>query len=208
MSTNLPTIEDLLDRVKSDPNPNNWIVLSDWIGTLDLKSGADAIVDWAYVIRDRAIEIECWLKPLRPIDLIEPSYNLAIFEDLVLGRMNWDLESLIETFDRYYPDDRQSSERIDRNTDLVIDDSISDPLAVAHDENIELWVNQIVELVRHSPQSLKALAKSKPLVQIWLSVLLSNSQLVITRESGDFYDPDGLVVKYQNQAEPNNFSEK
>ena len=154
MSIHSPTTEDLLDRVKSDPNPHNWIILGDWIGTLNLESGADAIVNWAYVIRDRAIDIECWLKPLRSTDLIEPSYNLAIFDDLVLSRMSWNLEDLLETFDRYYPDDRQSSERINNSDSNLVTEDIDDPISVAHDENIKLWVEEIISLVKNKPQSL------------------------------------------------------
>ena len=98
------TIWTLLDRVSADPLEANIIDLSNWIGSLDLESAGDALVTWGVSFRDRAIQLldEWQLKsPLTTAELIEPPFDVSMFDDLVLGRMEWDLGDLVETSDNY-----------------------------------------------------------------------------------------------------------
>jgi hypothetical protein len=90
------------NRVSADPHSANIIDLSNWIGSLDLESGGDALVTWGVSFRDRAIIMldEWQLKsPLTLAELVEPFYDGSLFDDLVLGRMEWDLGDLVETID-------------------------------------------------------------------------------------------------------------
>jgi hypothetical protein len=196
MSLDLISGKDLLDRVNSEPNPNNWIVLSEWIGTLNLISGADAIVDWANAIYDRSKELSYWLEP-KPQEGSEPIYDRSFFDDIVINRIEWDLSDLVESFDRYYPADRQSVIQVEDNeSEPTVDNPIVNPLSVAHDENIDVWIGEIIELVKDRPQSLQNLSKKIPIVKVWLSALLSDSRIVMTRKSGDFYDLETILVQF------------
>jgi hypothetical protein len=96
------TIWTLLDRVSSAPEDANIIDLSNWIGSLELEPAGDALVVWADCYRDRAIKLldEWQHQPSLFVGkLVEPRYDRAIFDELVLGRMEWDLGDLVETIE-------------------------------------------------------------------------------------------------------------
>jgi hypothetical protein len=101
--------------VSADPLEANIIDLSNWIGSLDLESAGDALVTWGVSFRDRAIQLldEWQLKsPLTLAELIEPRFDVSMFDDLVLGRMEWDLGDLVEIIEADYPAERQAAPAI------------------------------------------------------------------------------------------------
>jgi hypothetical protein len=149
------TIWTLLERVSAAPLDANIIELSNWIGALDLESAGDALVTWGESYRDRAIQLldEWQLKaPLTPAELVEPPYERSMFDELVLGRMEWDLGDLVETVEVDYPTERQAAPAIvsvtkDEALELA---SLKAALALAHTENVAQWGAAISEqLERH-----------------------------------------------------------
>ena len=103
------------NRVNAEPLDANIIHLSSSIGSLDLESAGDALVTWGVSYRDRAIQLldEWQLKsPLAPVELVEPFYDGSLFDDLVLGRMEWDLGDLVETIEADYPTERQEAPKV------------------------------------------------------------------------------------------------
>ena len=149
MQSNQPEIEQLtiwalLDRVSADPLDANIIDLSNWIGSLDLDSAGDALVTWGGSYRDRAIRLlDEWQfkSPLAQAELVEPPYDLSIFDELVLGRMEWDLGELVETIDFDYPTERQAAPTIasvSKDVALELAD-LQTALDTAHDENVSQW---------------------------------------------------------------------
>ncbi len=141
------TIWMLLDRVSEAPLDANIIDLSNWIGALDLESAGDALVTWGVSYRDRAIQLldEWQLKsPLTPAELVEPFYDGSLFDDLVLGRMEWDLGDLVETIEADYPTERQAAPAIasvSKDVALALAD-LQTALNIAHDENVSERVSE------------------------------------------------------------------
>jgi hypothetical protein len=187
-------MKDLFNRVKLEPSQDNWTVLGDWIETLDLESGADAIVNWANIIHDRTIELDDWLHPKQSTGLVEPPYDLSVFDRLVISHMEWNLSGLLETFDRYYPPERQAVTpvEIEEIRNAIIEDE--DPLAIAHDENIEVWVKETLDRVDGRIRSFSSLSRGRSTVQVWLSILLSEGRINALRSRGSFYERRGIIV--------------
>ncbi len=191
------TIWTLLERVNADPLETNIIDLSNWIGLLDLESAGDALVTWGVSFRDRAIQLldEWQLKsPLTAAELVEPLYDRAIFDDLVLGRMEWDLGDLVETMEADYPTERYAAPAIalvSKDAALELAD-IQIALDTAHDENIDEWVQITLDRIQ-SGMNFAEVIQLLPLGQVWLSVLLSDDRIRLVRSHGDFYDVNGLM---------------
>lgn len=202
------------NRVSADPLDANIIELSNWIGSLDLESAGDALVTWGVSYRDRAIQLldEWQLKsPLTPAELVEPSYDVSMFDDLVLGRMEWDLGDLVETIEADYPTERQAAPEIALlSKDAALEGAdLQTALDTAHDENISQWGAAIsvwldkweIDCVKtdsnrgiepeERPQqrsvSLLELQRSveMPLVQVWLALLLNGFEV---EQRGEFYE--------------------
>lgn len=199
------TIWTLLERVSAAPLDANIIDLSNWIGSLDLESAGDALVTWGISYRDRAFELlDDWHSkpPLTPAELIEPPFDISMFDDLVVRRMEWDLGDLVETIEADYPTDRQAAPKIapvSKDAALELAD-LQTALDTAHDENIEEWVQITLDLV-NGERSFSSLSRGRSRVQIWLSILLSEGKLIAVRNSGDFYDSKGIMVsKIQHLA--------
>jgi len=76
-------------------------------------------------------------------------------------------------------------------------------MAVAHDENVVGWAAAIsrwmAEQELAEPVSLIQLQQGvgMPLVEVWLGLLLSQQQYE-WEQQGDFYDTDGLYLKYKS----------
>ena len=203
------TIWTLLERVSADPLDANIIDLSNWIGSLDLESAGDALVTWGVSFRDRAIQLldEWQLKsPLTTAELIEPPFDVSMFDDLVLGRMEWDLGDLVETSDNYYPPGRQAVSTVaavSRSTALELAE-LQAAVDVAHSEEIELWSRRIRETIAEYDGEI-SLSKLREradlsLVDVWLG-LLGDTECRVWRQSDeqldiavDFYSLDGLLV--------------
>jgi hypothetical protein len=182
--------------------------LSNWIGSLDLEPAGDALVTWAGCYRDRAIKLldEWQHQPsLFAGELVEPQYDRAIFDELVLGRMEWDLGDLVETSDNYYPTDRQAAPAlapVSKDAALELAD-FQDALDTAHEEDISNWGatirSRLEELGREV--SLLELQESfaerphggieMPLVQVWLALLLNGITL---EQRGNFYQTEQVWI--------------
>ena len=204
------TIWTLLERVSADPLDANIIDLSNWIGSLDLESAGDALVTWGVSFRDRAIQLldEWQLKsPLTTAELIEPPFDVSMFDDLVLGRMEWDLGDLVETSDNYYPPERQSVSTVaavSKSTALELAE-LQAAIDVAHSEDIERWSRRIRDTIAEydGEISLSTLRERADLslVDVWLGLLLGDTECRVWRQSDerlditvDFYSLDGLLV--------------
>jgi hypothetical protein len=193
------TIWALIERVSADPHSANIIDLSNWIGSLDLESGGDALVTWGVSFRDRAIQLldEWQLKsPLTLVELVEPFYDGSFFDDLVLGRMEWDLGDLVETMEADYPTERYASPAIasvSKDAALELAD-LQIALDTAHDENIDEWVQITLDRIQ-SGMNFAEVIQLLPLGQVWLSVLLSDDRIKLVRSHGDFYDVNGLMFE-------------
>jgi hypothetical protein len=191
------TIWTFLERVSTDPLDTNIIDLSNWVGSLDLDSAGDALVTWGVSYRDRAIQLldEWQLKsPLTPAKLVEPFYDGSLFDDLVLGRMEWDLGDLVETIEADYPTERYAAPAIasvSKDAALELAD-LQIALDTAHDENIDEWVQITLERIQ-SGMNFAEVIQLLPLGQVWLSVLLSDDRIKLVRSHGDFYDVNGLI---------------
>jgi hypothetical protein len=188
------------NRVSADPHSANIIDLSNWIGSLDLESGGDALVTWGVSFRDRAIIMldEWQLKsPLTLAELVEPFYDGSLFDDLVLGRMEWDLGDLVETIDSAdYPTERHAAPAIasvSKDAALELAD-LQIALDTAHDENIDEWVQITIERIQ-SGMNFAEVIQLLPLGQVWLSVLLSDDRIRLVRSHGNFYDVNGLMFE-------------
>jgi hypothetical protein len=177
--------------------------LSNWIGSLELESAGDALVTWGESYRERAIRaLDEWqLKsPLLPAELVEPPYDRSLFDELVLGRMEWDLGDLVEASDNYYPPTRQSVSTVaavSKSTALELA-QLQAAIDVAHREDIELWGEAIaVKLNECGSLPLLELQRAveMPLVQVWLALLLNGFGV---EQRGDFYDPRGVWVVPQD----------
>jgi hypothetical protein len=188
------------NRVSADPHSANIIDLSNWIGSLDLDSAGDALVTWGVSYRDRAIQLldEWQLKsPLTLVELVEPFYDGSFFDDLVLGRMEWDLGDLVERIDSAdYPTERYAAPAIasvSKDAALELAD-LQIALDTAHDENIDEWVQITLDRIQ-SGMNFAEVIQLLPLGQVWLSVLLSDDRIRLVRAHGDFYDVNGLVFE-------------
>jgi hypothetical protein len=205
------TIWMLLDRVSTDPLEANIIDLSNWIGSLDLESAGDALVTWGVSFRDRAIQLldEWRHQPSLFVgELVEPEYDRAIFDELVLGRMEWDLGDLVETSDNYYPPGRQAVSTVaamSKSTALELCQQLQASMDVAHSEDIERWSRRIRETIAEydGEISLSTLRERAglSLVDVWLGLLLGDTECRVWRLSDeqlditvDFYSLDGLLV--------------
>jgi hypothetical protein len=198
------TIWTLLERVSAEPLDANIIDLSNWIGSLDLDSAGDALVTWGVSFRDRAIQLlDQWqLKsPLTPAELVEPFYNRSLFDDLVLGRMEWDLGELVETIEADYPAERQAAAQIasvSKDAALELAD-LRNALDTAHDENVSEWGAAISirldEWEQPQQQSVPLLelqrAVELPLVQVWLGLLLNGFEI---EQRGEFYETEQVWI--------------
>jgi hypothetical protein len=187
------------NRVSADPHSTNIIDLSNWIGSLDLDSAGDALVTWGVSYRDRAIQLldEWQLKsPLTLAKLVEPFYDGSLFDDLVLGRMEWDLGDLVETIEADYPTERYAAPEIasvSKDAALELAD-LQIALDTAHDENIDEWVQITLGRIQ-SGMNFAEVIQLLPLGQVWLSVLLSDDRIRLVRSHGDFYDVNGLMFE-------------
>jgi hypothetical protein len=198
------TIWTLLERVSAEPLDANIIDLSNWIGSLDLDSAGDALVTWGVSFRDRAIQLlDDWqLKsPLTPAELVEPFYDRSLFDDLVLGRMEWDLGELVETIEADYPAERRAAPEVasmSKDAALELAD-LQTALDTAHDENVSEWGAAIsIRLDRwEQPQQqsvpLLELQRSVelPLVQVWLGLLLNGFEI---EQRGEFYETEQVWI--------------
>jgi hypothetical protein len=205
------TIWTFLDRVVAEPVAANTIDLSNWIGSLRLEPAGDALVVWADCYRDRAIKLldEWQHQPsLFARKLVEPQYDRAIFEELVLGRMEWDLGDLVETSDNYYPPGRQAVSTVAparRSTALELCQQLQAAMDVAHSEDIERWSRRIRDTIAEydGEIALSTLLERADLslVDVWLGLLLGDTECRVWRLSDeqldiavDFYSLDGLLV--------------
>lgn len=190
------TIWTFLERVSAAPEDANIIDLSNWIGSLELEPAGDALVVWADCYRDRAIKLlDRWQQQpsLCAGKLVEPRYERAMFDELVLGRMEWDLGDLVETIDNYYPTERLAAPEVapvSKDAALKLAD-FQDALDTAHDEKIEEWVQTTLDAIQ-SGMSFSEVVQLSTIGQVWLSVLLSDGRIGLIRSDGDFYDFDGL----------------
>jgi hypothetical protein len=204
------TIWTLLHRVSEAPEDANIIDLSNWIGSLDLEPAGDALVVWADCYRDRAIKLldEWRHQPsLFGGELVEPQYDRAIFDELVLSRMEWDLGDLVETSDDYYPPGRQAVSTVAparRSTALELAE-LQAAIDVAHSEDIDRWSRRIRETIAEydGEISLSTLRERADLalVDVWLGLLLGDTECRVWRQldeqldiAVDFYSLDGLLV--------------
>jgi hypothetical protein len=190
------TIWTFLDRVVADPVAANTIDLSNWIGSLDLEPAGDALVTWAGCYRDRAIKLlDQWQHQPSLVagELVEPRYERAIFDELVLGWMEWDLGDLVEIIDNYYPPERLAAPAVapvSKDAALELADMRA-ALDTAHDEKIEEWIQTTLDAIQ-SGMSFSQVVQLSTIGQVWLSVLLSDERIGLIRSYGDFYDFDGL----------------
>ena len=194
------TIWTLLDRVIAEPLDANIIDLSNWIGSLDLESAGDALVTWGVSYRDRAIQLldEWQLKsPLVPAELVEPFYDRSLFNDLVLGRMEWNLGDLVETIEADYPTERQAAPAIapvNKSNALALAD-LQAAVDAAHTESISEWGAAISDRLDECGQSVSLLELQRsvdlPLVQVWLGLLLNGFEI---EQRGDFYDTNRVWI--------------
>jgi hypothetical protein len=194
------SIWSLLERVSAEPLDANIIDLSNWIGSLQLESAGDALVAWGESYRDRAIRsLDEWRsKPsLLPLELVEPPYDRSIFDELVLGRMEWDLGELVETIDYYYPSERQAAPAIvsvtkDEALELA---NLQAALDIAHAENVSQWGGIVSARLQEYQQGVSLVELQKniemPLVQLWLGLLLNGFEV---EQRGEFYALDGVWV--------------
>jgi hypothetical protein len=187
------------NRVSADLGDANIIDLSNWIGSLDLDSAGDALVTWGVSYRDRAIQLlDEWQfkSPLTVVELVEPFYDGSLFDDLVLGRMEWDLGDLVETIEADYPTERYAAPEIasvSKDAALELAD-LQIALNTAHDENIDEWVQITLDRIQ-SGMNFAEVIQLLPLGQVWLSVLLSDDRIRLVRLHGDFYDVNGLMFE-------------
>jgi hypothetical protein len=202
------TIWTFLDRVVAAPVAANTIDLSNWIGSLDLEPAGDALVVWAGCYRDRAIQMldEWQHQPsLFAGELVEPQYERAIFDELVLGRMEWDLGDLVETSDNYYPPGRQAVSTVapvSKSTALELAD-LQAAIGVAHSEDISQWGAAISARLDEWDRAVSLLELQQsfaerphgdiemPLVKIWLALLLNGMKL---EQRGDFYQTEQVWI--------------
>ncbi len=194
------TIWKLLERVSAEPLDANIIDLSNWIGSLDLDSAGDALVTWGVSYRDRAIQLldEWQLKSiLVPAELVEPLYDRSLFDDLVLGRMEWDLGDLIETIEADYPTKRQAAPEVasvSKDAALELAD-LQTALDTAHDENVSQWGAAISIRLDECGQSVSLLELQRsvelPLVQVWLGLLLNGFEI---EQRGEFYETEQVWI--------------
>jgi hypothetical protein len=190
----------LLERVSAEPLDANIIDLSNWIGSLDLDSAGDALVTWGVSFRDRAIQLlDQWqLKsPLTSAELVEPFYDRSLFDDLVLGRMEWDLGDLVETIEAGYPIERQAAPAIasvSKDAALELAD-LRNALDTAHDENVSEWGAAISVRLDEWEQSVSLLELQRsvelPLVQVWLGLLLNGFEI---EQRGEFYETEQVWI--------------
>ena len=188
------------NRVDAEPLDANIIDLSNWIGSLDLDSAGDALVTWGVSYRDRAIQLldEWQLRsPLAPVELVEPFYDGSLFDDLVLGRMEWDLGDLVETIEADYPIERQAAPAVvsvSKSNALALAD-LHAALDAAHTENISEWGAAIAVRLAECGQSVSLLELQRsielPLVQVWLGLLLNGFAI---EQRGEFYDTDRVWI--------------
>ena len=131
------------------------------------------------------------------MELVEPFYDGSLFDDLVLGRMEWDLGELVETIEADYPTERQAAPAIapvSKNAALELAD-LQAALETAHDENISEWGSaisiQMDKLKRSVPLVELQQSVEMPLVQVWLGLLLNGFEV---EQRGEFYDVEQVWV--------------
>jgi hypothetical protein len=160
-----------------------------------LPAAGDAIEQLAAIYNDRANakfdEIE-WLKSPQN----EPIISLSEFDRYVRQSCVVDIDRFMLDREHYYPENRADAISVDRMMAEVLESIIEDeqPIDVAHDEDVKAWVNETLDRVNGKPRSLSSLSRGKSIVQIWLSILLSEGKLTASRTKGDFYDRKGIII--------------
>jgi hypothetical protein len=167
-----------------------------------LSAAGDAIEQLAAIYSDRAdakfAEIK-WLN--NPTN--EPIVPLSEFDRYIRHSCVLDLNRFMLELERYYPDERAAApERVKAEVlAAIIED---DPLAIAHQEDIQGWVQETLDRVGGEMRSLSSLSRGRSIVQVWLSILLSNGKLVATRDRESFYDRRGIIVKTEQTVQDEN----
>lgn len=184
-----PTAADFLDLL---------LQLDRSIGSsAQLPAAGDAIEQLAGIYSDRAeakfAEIK-WLN--NPTN--EPVIPLSEFDRYIRQSCVLDLHQFMIDHERYYPDERAAApERVKAEVlAAIIDDE--NPLAIAHNEDIKAWVDETIDRVGDLTRSFSSLSRGRSIVQVWLSILLSQDKLRMSRERGNFYDRRGIIVEQQN----------
>jgi hypothetical protein len=98
--------------------------------------------------------------------------------------------------EHYYPGNRAEAVSAEQITAQVLESIIEDdePLDVAHEEDVKAWVIETLDRVKGKPRSLSSLSRNRSIVQVWLSILLSEGKLTAYRSRGGFYDQKGIIV--------------
>jgi hypothetical protein len=171
----------------------------------ELPAAGDAIEQLAAIYSDRAEAKFAEIKWLNN-STNEPIVPLSEFDRYIRHSCVLDLDRFMLKLERYYPDGRAAApERIKAEVlAAIIDDE--EPLAlaepspweIAHDEDIKAWVGETINLVDGQVRSFSSLSRGRSIVQIWLSILLSENRLIATRNRCDFYSKRGIIVKDLN----------
>jgi hypothetical protein len=158
----------------------------------ELPAAGDAIEQLAGIYGDRATakfaEI-AWLQSSQH----EPIIPLGEFDRYVRQSCVLDLDRFTIESDHHYPEQRAAApDRVKAEVlAAIIED---DPLAIAHDEDVDAWVNDTLDRVGGEVRSLSSLCRGRSIVQVWLSILLSEGKSIASRNKGDFYDRRGIIV--------------
>lgn len=161
----------------------------------ELPAAGDAIEQLSKIYSDRANakfdEIE-WLKS--PQD--EPIVPLSEFDQYIRQSSVLVLDRFMLDREHYYPENRADTASIEKMQLEVLAAVIEEeePLDVAHDEDIQGWVSETLDRVNGKPRSLSSLCRNRSIVQVWLSILLSENKLNATRSKGSFYDKKGIII--------------
>jgi hypothetical protein len=163
-----------------------------------LPAAGDAIEQLAAIYSDRAeakfAEIK-WLN--NPQD--EPIIPLSDFDRYIRHSCVLDLDRFLLEAEHYYPAGRAAVVLIEQVQAEVAAAIIEDePLSIAHDEDIQMWVTDTLDRVDGRVRSFSSLGRGRSIVQIWLSILLSENRLIATRNRGDFYERRGIIVRDLN----------
>ena len=160
-----------------------------------LTTAGDAIEQLAAIYSDRAeaklAEIK-WLNNPQH----EPIIPLSEFDKYIRQSCVLDLDRFLVDRERCYPENRADTVSVEKMAAEVLESIIEDeePLDVAHDEDIQSWVSETLDRVNGKTRSLSSLCRGRSIVQVWLSILLSENKLNATRSKGSFYDRKGITV--------------
>jgi hypothetical protein len=160
-----------------------------------LPAAGDAIEQLAAIYSDRAeakfAEIEWLNNPQHEPIILLPEFNQYVRQSCALN-----LDRFMIDHEHYYPENRAEAISVDRMMAEVLESIIEDdePLDVAHEEDIKAWVSETLDRVKGKPRSLSSLSRNRSIVQVWLSILLSEGKLTAYRSRGGFYDQKGIIV--------------